>query len=125
MAQISNFFQPKLTLAKFGIKLVLMQGSQHKPPMFCMLFLGLGIDQDVVNEHHYKLVEELHEHLIHEIHEVGGGIGQAERHYGVLKHTVASGEGGLGNIGFTGLQRMISSAEINLGEHLGSIQLIK
>jgi hypothetical protein len=43
--------------------------------MFCVLFLDLGIDLDVVNEHHYKLIEELHEHLIHEIHEVGRGIG--------------------------------------------------
>jgi hypothetical protein len=74
----SNFFQPKLTLAKFGIKLVLSQGSQHKLQMLCVLFLGLGVDQDVINEHHHKLVEELHEHLVHEIHEVGRGIGQAE-----------------------------------------------
>jgi hypothetical protein len=125
MRQKSNFFQPKLTLAEFGIKLVLSQGSQHKPQMFYMLFLGLGIDQDVVDEHHYKLVEELHEHLIHEIHEVGRGIGQAERHYGVFKQTVASGEGGLGNTGLTDFQLMISSVEINLGEHFGPIQLIK
>jgi hypothetical protein len=43
-----------------------------------VLFLGLGIDEDVVNEHNYELVEELHEHLIHEVHEVGMGISQAE-----------------------------------------------
>jgi hypothetical protein len=43
--------------------------------MFCMLFLGLSIDQDVVDENHHKLVEELHEYLIHEIHEIGRGVG--------------------------------------------------
>jgi hypothetical protein len=93
--------------------------------MYCMLFLGLGIDQDVVNEHHHKFVKELHEYLIHEIHEIVRGIGQAKGHYGVLEQAVASGEGGLGNVGLSDLQLMISSAEINLGEHLGSIQLIE
>jgi hypothetical protein len=93
--------------------------------MLCVLFLGLGIDQDVVNEYHHKLVEELHEHLVHEIHEVGWGIGQAKGHHGVFKQTVASGEGGLGNIGLADFQLMISSAEINLGEHFSSIQLVK
>jgi hypothetical protein len=43
--------------------------------MFCMLFLGLRIDQDVIDEDHNKLVKELHKYLIHEIHEVGRGIG--------------------------------------------------
>jgi hypothetical protein len=43
--------------------------------MFCVLFLGLRIDQDVIDENHHELVEELHEYLIHEIHEIGGGIG--------------------------------------------------
>jgi hypothetical protein len=43
--------------------------------MLYVLFLGLRIDQDIVNEDHHKLVEKLHEHLIHEIHEIGKGIG--------------------------------------------------
>jgi hypothetical protein len=50
--------------------------------------------------------------VIHEIHEVGWGIGQAEGNYGVFKQT---------DIGCTDFQLMISSAEINLGEHVGSI----
>jgi hypothetical protein len=90
-----------------------------------MLFLHLGIDQNVVNEHHYKFVKELHEHLVHEIHEVGRGVGQAKGHHGVLKQTITGGEGGLGNIGLSDFQLMISGTEINLGEYLGSIQLIK
>jgi hypothetical protein len=125
MTQKSNFLQPKFTLAEFGIKLVLSQGSQHKSQMLCVLFLGLGVDQDVIYEHHNKLVEELHEHLVHEIHEIGRGIGQAKGHHGVLKQTVLGGEGGLGYIGLADFQLMISSAEINLGEHFSSIQLVK
>jgi hypothetical protein len=71
--------------------------------MLCMLFFGLGVYQDVIDEHHYKLVEDLHEYLIHEVHEIGRGIGQAEGHYGVLKQAVMSSEGDLGNIGFMDL----------------------
>jgi hypothetical protein len=40
-----------------------------------VLFLGLRIDQDIVDEDHHKLVEELHKYLIHEIREIGRGIG--------------------------------------------------
>jgi hypothetical protein len=43
--------------------------------MFCVFFLGLRVDQDVIDEDHHKLVEELHEYLIHEIHEICWGIG--------------------------------------------------
>jgi hypothetical protein len=43
----------------------------------------------------------------------------------ITEQAVASGEGGLGDVGILDLQLMISSAEINLGEHFGSIQLIK
>jgi hypothetical protein len=90
-----------------------------------MLFLHFGIDQNVINEHHYKFVKELHEHLVHEIHEVGRGISQAKGHHGVFKQAVAGGECGLGNIGLSDFHLMISGTEINLGEYFGSIQLIK
>jgi hypothetical protein len=43
--------------------------------MLCVLFLGLRIDQDIIDEDHHKLVEEFHEYLIHEIHEIGRGVG--------------------------------------------------
>jgi hypothetical protein len=52
-------------------------------------------------------------------------IGQAKGHHGVFKQTVAGGKGGLRNIRLTNFQLMISSTEINLGEYLGPIQLIK
>jgi hypothetical protein len=42
--------------------------------MFYVLFFGLGIDQDVIDEYHHKFVEELHEYLIHEIHEIGRAL---------------------------------------------------
>jgi predicted Zn-dependent protease with MMP-like domain len=35
--------------------------------MLLMLFLVLGLIQDVINEHHNKLVQILHKDLVHEV----------------------------------------------------------
>jgi hypothetical protein len=34
-----------------------------------MLLLILGIYEDIINEHHYKLVKVVHEHTVHQVHE--------------------------------------------------------
>jgi len=39
-----------------------------------MVFLILGINKDVINENHDKLVELRHEYRVHEVHEVSRGI---------------------------------------------------
>ena len=49
--------------------------------MSLMFLLGLGINQNIVNEYHYKLVKVWSEHSLHEIHENCRGIGQTEWHY--------------------------------------------
>jgi hypothetical protein len=36
-----------------------------------MTTIILGINQNVVDEYHDKLIKILHEHLVHQIHEVG------------------------------------------------------
>jgi hypothetical protein len=48
--------------------------------MALMLFSILGIDQNIINENHDKLVQFHHEYGVHQIHEVSRGIGQFERH---------------------------------------------
>ena len=45
-----------------------------------MLFLILGIDKNVVDEHYDEFVKFGHEYRIHEIHEVGRGIGESKGH---------------------------------------------
>jgi hypothetical protein len=35
-----------------------------------MLLLILGIYKDIINEHHYELVEVVHEHIVHQVHEI-------------------------------------------------------
>ena len=44
------FLQPEVTLAEFGIQLVLSQTLKYDVKMLGMFFLILGVDQDVINE---------------------------------------------------------------------------
>jgi hypothetical protein len=53
-----------------------------------MLFFHLGVNQNVVDENHDKLIQVLHEHLIHEIHEIGRGIRKSEGHHGILVESI-------------------------------------
>jgi hypothetical protein len=45
-----------------------------------MLLFTLGVDQDVVNEDHDKLVQLRHEHGVHKVHEMCRSIGESKRH---------------------------------------------
>ena len=66
--------------------------------MFLVFFLALGVNEDVINEHHHKFVQEVHKHLVHHMHKEGRGVGESEGHNGIFIKTVPSGERGLGNI---------------------------
>jgi hypothetical protein len=46
--------------------------------MFLMLLLILGIYKNIINEHHYELVEVVHEHTVHQVHEVSWCVRQSE-----------------------------------------------
>lgn len=93
--------------------------------MIRMFFLRLGVNQDVVNEHYYKLVKLFHEHLVHKIHEIGGGISQSECHDQQLVESIASGKSRLGHILGTYLQLVIARAEVNFRKYTCSLKLIK
>jgi hypothetical protein len=57
MSKKRNFLQPECTFAKFGIELMVSESLQNNSEMLYMLFFIFGIDQDVVNEDHDKLVQ--------------------------------------------------------------------
>jgi hypothetical protein len=56
MSKKRNFLPPESTLAKLGIELMVSKSLQNNSEMLRMLFFTLGIDQDVINEDHDKLV---------------------------------------------------------------------
>ena len=56
MTQEWNYLQPEVTLAEFGLKLVLSQTLKYYVKMMSMFFLILGVDQDIINKDHDELV---------------------------------------------------------------------
>jgi hypothetical protein len=57
MSKKQNFLQPESTLAELGIELMVPKSLQNHSEMLRMLFFILGIDQDVINKDHDKLVQ--------------------------------------------------------------------
>jgi hypothetical protein len=45
-----------------------------------MLCFILGINEDVINEYHYELVQLIHEDRVHKVHEIGRCICETEGH---------------------------------------------
>jgi hypothetical protein len=70
MSQKQNFLQPKSTLAELGIELMVSKSLQNNSEILRMLLFTLGIDQDVINEDHDKLVQLWHEHGVHQVHKM-------------------------------------------------------
>jgi hypothetical protein len=56
MAKKWYFLQPERTLAELGIKWMVVKSLQDNTKVLLMLFFIHGLDQDVVNEDHKKLV---------------------------------------------------------------------
>jgi hypothetical protein len=56
MIQERDLFQLELTLTKLRVQLVLSKFLQNHMKMLCMLFFILGVDQNVIYEHHYELI---------------------------------------------------------------------
>jgi hypothetical protein len=65
MSKKRDFHQPESTLAEFGIELMVSMLLQNNAEMSRMLFFILGVDQDVINEDHDKLVQLQHEYGVH------------------------------------------------------------
>jgi hypothetical protein len=73
-----------------------------------MLFFTLGIDQDVINEDHDKLVQLQHEYRVCQVHEMCRSIGESKLHNQILVQPVPGREGSLRNIFRTDLDLMIT-----------------
>src|SRR6185503_8847716 len=78
MTKKRYFFKPKLTFAKLGIKTMLPKFLKDNLNVTSMIFFGLGINEDIINEDGHKDIKFLHEDAIHQIHEISRCIGETE-----------------------------------------------
>jgi hypothetical protein len=114
MTKKRYFLQPKCTFAKLGIELMVVKSFQDNTKILLMLFLILGVDQDVINEDHDKLVQLQHEYRVHQVHEMCRSIGESKRHNQILIQPTPSGESSLRDIFWTDLDLMVTRTKIDL-----------
>jgi hypothetical protein len=81
VTQTLHTIQPELTFGEFGIEFVISQSLQDYTKMLRMLGFAFGIDQNIIDEDHYELVQLIHEDRVHKVHEIGRCIGETKRHY--------------------------------------------
>jgi hypothetical protein len=81
--------------------------------MVRMIFWIFGINQNVINEDHYKFVEFLHEDRVHEIHKVCWCIGKTKQHDQIFIESISGGESCFWNVTRPDLDLMIFGAEVN------------
>jgi hypothetical protein len=62
VTQEFNFLQPEFTFRQFGIQLMVTQSLKYGMQMFSVLSFILGINQNIINENHYKFVQLWHEY---------------------------------------------------------------
>jgi hypothetical protein len=61
VTQEFHTIQPEFTFREFGIEFVIPQSLQDNTNMLRMLGFILGINEDIINEYHYELVQFIHE----------------------------------------------------------------
>jgi hypothetical protein len=125
MSKKGNFLQPKNTLTEFGIELMVPESLQNNSKMSRILFFTLGIDQDVINEYHDKLVQLRHEYGVHHVHEICRSIGESNRHNQILIQPIPSGEGGLRNVFRVDLNLIITRTKIDIEKDFSTSKLIE
>jgi hypothetical protein len=125
MSNKENFLQPESTLAEFGIELMVLNSLQNNSEMSRMLFLSLGVGEDVVNEYHNKLVQLRHEYGVHQVHEICRSIGESKRHNQILIQLIPGGEGSLRDVFWADHDLMITQTKIDLGKDLCTDKLIE
>jgi hypothetical protein len=57
VTQKLHTIQPELTFREFDTEFVISQSLQDNTKMLCMLSFVLGINEDIINEDHYELVQ--------------------------------------------------------------------
>ena len=68
MTQEGHLSKPELTLAEFCIQLMLSKYLQGYSQILFMIFLGLRVDENVINEYYDNEVKVFTEASVHEIH---------------------------------------------------------
>ena len=98
---------------------------ENNPQMILMILLRLGVDQDVVNKDHKKLIQIGLEYPMHGIHECFWSIRQPERRHCELEMPIPRPKCCLRDISLPNSQLMVTGTKVYLGVDSHPSQLIK
>ena len=101
------------TFIGVGIEVMLLEASENFLDMASVYFLGVRVDEYVIEVHQYTNIEQVPKDVIHEVLESGGCIGESERHYTPFKGAVASPESCLPFVTLSDLDQMEGVPEVN------------
>ena len=102
----------------------MLQGMQHNPQMLYMVLIRLRIHQDIVYEHHHKLIQIRMEISIHVFHKYSWRISHPKRHHIIFLLTIPSLKNSFRYIFRLHSYLVISGSQINIAKHLRTNQLI-
>ena len=125
MSQEFHLSKPKLALTELGIQLMVPECLENNPQMILMLLLRLGVDQDVVNKYHNKVIQIGLEYPMQEIHEYRWGIRQPERHHCKLKMPIPRSKRYLRDICLPNPQLMVTGTKVYRRVDSHPSQLVK
>ena len=101
------------TLIGVGVEVMLLEVAENFLDMPSVFFLGVGVDENVIEVHQYTNIEQVTKDVIHEALESSGRIGESERHYAPFKGAVASLESRLPFIALSDLDQKVGMPEVN------------
>ena len=104
------------------------QGKLSEPlkylgDMMLMVRSVTGEDENIINIHENKVVQEFSEDLIHETLEHSGGVYQAIRHHQIFVVPCRGDERRFPLVSFSNSNQVICAPEVQFGEYAGISEL--
>jgi hypothetical protein len=116
VAEVGHGGFKELALGDLAIELVLLQEGEDLSDVFMVFGVILAEDQNVVNVHDDRFVEEGVEDILNQGLKGGRGIRETKRHHLVLVMPVSYVEGSLVDVILMDVDLIISPPEVDLGE---------
>ena len=78
------------TLIGVGVEMMLLEASENFSDMASVFFLGVQVDEYVIEVHQYTNIKQVAKDIIHEALESSRCVGESERHYTPFEGAVTS-----------------------------------
>ena len=115
----------KVALGGVGIEVIGGEGGEGGAEVVLVLLYVTREDQDVVQVDDDEGIEMGAKNIVHKALEGSGGVGEAERHDGVLEMPIPSPEGGLGNVLGVDADLVVAMTQVDLGKNRGTMEAVE